>query len=67
MTKLAEIATRVCTPKELEALELRHAGLSLRQIAFVLDLSLTTVADRIRRAEQKVVIAERGGTSLPSS
>jgi len=57
--QLSEIEKRVLTKKERDALELRHAGMSLRAISFALDIGLSTVVDRIRRAEQKIVLAQK--------
>lgn len=48
------------TEREYQALHLHHIKhLSYRQIAAGLGLSLSTVADRVRRAHQKIHLAER--------
>jgi DNA-binding CsgD family transcriptional regulator len=52
-----ELATRVCTEKELEALKLKVAGYGERRIAVVLNISRTTVRDRLRNAERKLLAA----------
>ncbi|WP_217923792.1 Trp family transcriptional regulator [Miltoncostaea oceani] len=55
-----EIARRVCTPAELEALRTRerlaNAGrpYGYRSIATELGVSVITVRDRIRRAEARI-------------
>lgn len=55
-----QTAERVCTPKQLEIIRLKHRdGLSLRAIAFTLDIGLSTVRDHLARAEQKIELALR--------
>lgn len=54
-----EIAEMVCTPKELEAFVLAYRGMSDRSIALALDLSRSTVKDRLERARRKIHRARR--------
>jgi len=49
------IAREVCTPKQLEVLELRDKhGFGKRLIAMNLGLSTTTVRDRLDAADRKI-------------
>lgn len=48
-----KIARSVCTPAELECLEL-HERLGYKRIAATLGLSISTVRGRIDRAEAKI-------------
>jgi DNA-binding CsgD family transcriptional regulator len=57
---LWQTAERVCTPKELEALELHHRrGLSYSQIALTLHIHPGSVRDRIKNAHRKIAAATR--------
>lgn len=51
--ELWELAAEVCTPAELEALQL-HERLGYRRIAVVLGITFDAARDRVRRAEAKV-------------
>lgn len=55
--ELRELAARVCTEKELEALKLKAAGYGERRIAIVLNISRTSVRDRLRNGERKLLAA----------
>lgn len=55
-----QIAANVCTPKQLEVLELKNRhGWALRPIASYLGISVGTVRDHLARAEQKITLAIR--------
>lgn len=57
-----EVASRpgVCTPKELEALDLRRRrGFSEREVALTLGVSRTSIRDRIENADRKIELALR--------
>lgn len=58
--ELRELAERVCTSKELEALKLKSAGYGRRRIAIVIGISETAVRDRLRSAERKLAAAVEG-------
>lgn len=61
--QLRDIIERVCTPREVEALKLKHVGYGRRRMALVLGISDTAVRDRLRAAEKKIrgeVAAMRG-------
>lgn len=61
-TDLWLIAADVLTPKELHAYELRHRhNLSLRQIALALDISVSTVRQRLFNADRKIAGATTRG------
>jgi DNA-binding CsgD family transcriptional regulator len=49
-----DIAKQVCTPKELQAYELHHRGMSERSIALALDLSRGSVQSRLENARRKI-------------
>lgn len=49
------IANRVCTPRQLQVLDLRRRGLSHRQCAWYLDLNEATVRGHITAAERRIV------------
>lgn len=52
------VAARVCTAKELEALELRDLhGLGQRVIALSLGLSRSTIRERLDNADRKIQTA----------
>lgn len=57
--QLWEIAQRVCTPAELEAVRLRE-HMSQRAIAYHLGISREAVRDRLKRADQKIELEVRG-------
>lgn len=62
-----EVARRVCSPQQFRAIELRDEyGFTLREVAFHMDLALSTVVGYIKRGEQKVVLELRqnGGTDV---
>lgn len=42
------------TEKELDAVKLLNAGYGIRRISVALDISKTTVRDRLDRAERKI-------------
>lgn len=49
------VARRVCTSKELEALELhRRHGFGQRQVAYALGISRASVRERIENADRKI-------------
>lgn len=48
-----EVARRVCTPLELEALRL-HESMGYKRMAAHLNQSISTVRGRVERAEAKV-------------
>jgi DNA-binding CsgD family transcriptional regulator len=52
--RLREIATEVCTEKELIAIRLWANGSGYRAIGQYLDLAPTTVRDRIERGVRKI-------------
>jgi DNA-binding NarL/FixJ family response regulator len=52
------IARQVCTPKQLEVMELYEQGLGYRQIARRLRLGVTTVRDRLDRGTDRVDAAK---------
>lgn len=52
--ELRELAERVCTAKELEALRAREAGAGYRRIALMLDISVSSARDRVQRALAKL-------------
>lgn len=52
--ELRELAERVCTPKQLDALKLWDAGLGYRRIGLALHVSPTTARDLVQRALQKM-------------
>ena len=54
-----QTATKVCTPKELQALELVRAGLGEWQAALRLGISRRSLRDRVTNAERKIVQATR--------
>lgn len=60
-----EIAERVLTPKQLEAVKLLNAGYGKRTIAQSLGIDVATARDRLRAAERKLVQAleERRGSA----
>lgn len=47
-------ARRVCTPKQIEALELINQGYGPRRIARILGISKQAVNDRIENARRKI-------------
>lgn len=49
------IAQKVCTPRQLEVLDLRRRGLSHRACAWNLDLSEATIRGHIHAAERRIV------------
>lgn len=49
-----DIARRVCTPAELQALQL-HEQVGYRRIAVILGITFDAARDRVRRAEMKVL------------
>lgn len=49
-----EIAQRVCTPAELEAVELERHGNSQWQIARTLGISRSAARERLRNAKRKI-------------
>lgn len=49
-----EIASEVCTAKELEALAYQEAGYGKRKTAKILGISPTTVRDRLEAARRKI-------------
>jgi len=51
---LREIAERVLTAKELEVMKLLNAGYGKRRIATVIGIDVSTVRDRLDRAERKM-------------
>lgn len=53
------MAKRVCTAKELEALELHRIGLGYRRIALVLRIQVSTAQDRVNRAKRRIEEATR--------
>lgn len=53
------IANRVCTPRQLEALQLADKGLSYRSIAWHLEISPERVGQLVRRATQKIELELR--------
>jgi DNA-binding CsgD family transcriptional regulator len=55
--EMRELAERVCTPKELEALKLKASGYGRRRIAIVIGISETAVRDRLRSGERKLAAA----------
>lgn len=54
---LRELAERVCTGKEVDALKLKAAGYGRRRIAVILGIGETSVRDRIRGGERKILVA----------
>ncbi len=52
-----EIAERVCTAAELQALQLERQGMSQRTIGHALGISREAVRDRLDRAARKVAAA----------
>lgn len=50
-----QIAERVCTAKELEALILWNRGAGYGRIADMLDISPSTARDRVKRARRKLL------------
>lgn len=52
--ELRAIIEEVCTPKQIEALKLKSAGMSTRGIAMVLGIDHKTAADRLNRAYRRV-------------
>lgn len=53
-------AGEVCTEKELETLRLsRRHGMSLRSISLALDVSVSTVRQRLANADRKIELALR--------
>jgi DNA-binding CsgD family transcriptional regulator len=58
MTDL-ELAATVCTPKELEVLQLAHRGMSERSIALALDISRSAVRSRLENAIRKITRARK--------
>lgn len=51
-----EVAERILTPRQLEALRLHERGLSYRTIALHMDISATRVSALVERAAQKINI-----------
>lgn len=49
-----EIAHRICTPRELEALKLHEHGLSYRMIALHLGVSTQRAHQLVRRSGDKI-------------
>lgn len=58
MTDL-ELARTVCTPKELDAYELRCRHMSERAIALTLGISRSAVQSRLENARRKISAARR--------
>jgi predicted DNA binding protein len=60
-----EVAERVLTAKQLEALKLWDAGAGYRRVARMLGIAPTTAKDRVQRALEKLASAldqdEAGG------
>jgi DNA-binding CsgD family transcriptional regulator len=54
---MRELISEVCTPKQIEALKLKASGLGCRRIARVLDVSTTSVRDRLQGAERRIIAA----------
>lgn len=54
MTTELRVARIVCTPKELDAIILRHAGRTQREIAHALDVSRRTIQHRLHNADRKI-------------
>lgn len=54
---MRELAERLLTVKELEALKLWEAGAGYRRVARMLDIAPTTAQDRVRRALRKLAAA----------
>ncbi len=52
--RIVEVAERVCTPPQLEALKLKSWGYGRRRIALMLNLSETAVRDRLRAAARAI-------------
>jgi DNA-directed RNA polymerase specialized sigma24 family protein len=49
------VAARVITPREAEAIHLHDTkGMSYRQIALGLDVTVSVVYDRVKRGHQKI-------------
>jgi len=55
--EVRELAERVCTRKELEALKLWDAGAGYRRVALMLGISPSSARDRIVRAVRKLAAA----------
>lgn len=56
-TRYWATANQVCTPKEIEALQLREHGLGARRTALILGISRGTVRSRLERADQRITEA----------
>ena len=54
-----DLARQVLTRKELDAWKLSIAGMSTRRIGLALNISLTTVMNRLAEAERKLAHADR--------
>lgn len=52
--ELWDLAARVCTPAELEALRL-HEQVGYRRMAVILGITFDAARDRVRRAEAKLL------------
>lgn len=49
-----DVAARVCTQKQFEVWKLRDRGLSLRQIALGVGVSVSTVRTQLFEADRKI-------------
>jgi DNA-directed RNA polymerase specialized sigma24 family protein len=52
-------AAQVCTTLELQTLQLRDRGLSLRQAALAMNVSVSTIRSRLFSADRKIELALR--------
>jgi DNA-binding NarL/FixJ family response regulator len=52
--ELREIIERVCTPKQIEILKLKHAGWGFKRIALALGVDESTVRGHLRAAERNI-------------
>jgi DNA-directed RNA polymerase specialized sigma24 family protein len=51
---LRELIEKACTPKQVEAVKYASVGYGPRRIARVLGISVTSVKDRLERAELNI-------------